>query len=118
MLQKPHQVPSNGAWPVNCRTGCRFFKHQNEAQRPTLNTGVGWLGRTAGSGAVMADFSAASRFFGIGRHRGTAEPDPADVGTAFGMELSLDQQEATNAEAPSETPRKGWLHFGRRKDAA
>lgn len=58
----------------------------------------------------MADFSSAARFFGIGRSKARRdEPDAADLGTAFGLDLSLDSVDhGADADATLHD-RTGWL---------
>ena len=53
-----------------------------------------------------------SRLFGLLRaSRAPAMPDPADLGTAFGMEVTLDQMpEAAVAPIGEPTAQSGWIH--------
>ena len=48
----------------------------------------------------MAGLSNAARFFGFGRAATPAsEPDPADMGTAFGLEMRLDAEALSAGDA-------------------
>jgi hypothetical protein len=48
------------------------------------------------------------------------DSDPADFGTAFGLDLSLHEQPLEPPRAPKAAPRRGWMQrlAGRAKPAA
>ena len=60
----------------------------------------------------MADFSAAARFFGIKRTRvSDDDADAADLGTAFGLDLSLDEASGDEGDQATRPARGGWLRL-------
>ncbi len=69
------------------------------------------MGCPLGTGWVMADFSSAARFFGFGRAATPTEPDPADMGTAFGLEMRLDAEALSPGDADPGNPDdpEAWL---------
>jgi hypothetical protein len=59
----------------------------------------------------MSKLPTTRKLFRLGRARSLpAELDPADLGTAFGLDMSLDQPDELPAAAP--VPRRaGWLRW-------
>jgi len=91
---------------VNCRTATSYLRGRLRLETPTLQALLAINKKVT----EMANPTMATRLFWRARTRPvSAQPDFADLGTAFGLDLSMQSAAETGVEAPPVAARdSGW----------